>query len=181
MTVTDWIQAISASVTALVAVAAAIYAVIEVKQASNAHFAERRPYIVPSLEVRPSEKGESRVYLVIKNFGQTPAKDVVIEFDDDVAWHHISTAHVLPFVKANGGISVVTPGASHDFFIGPLSRSSVLNELRAGSVLAKVTFEAYGHRGPVEDEFRLTLRDLAGSQRLSKLRVPVTRGAKSSF
>jgi hypothetical protein len=171
---TDWIQAVSAAVTAVIAVAAGIFAFVQVRQAATAHFAERRPYVVPSLEVRPSDTNEFRVYLVIKNFGQTPAKNVVVEFENGANWNHISRAHVLPFMKINGGISVVTPHASNEFFIGPLSHSSPLNALRTESILATVTFRAYGHSRIVTDEFRLTLRDLAGSQRLSKARTSPT-------
>jgi hypothetical protein len=168
----DSFQVIGTAVTAIVAVIAVIYAYRQTELARTGHFAERRPYLVPSYEVSDSDKGVKRVFLVITNYGNTPAKDVTLEFSSNAAWHDIKYADHFPFLTSNNGISVIPPGSRNSFFVGNLSTNSCLQVLRTEEITASVHFGMYERQDRISDSFRLSLKDFAGSVSLGRKTTP---------
>ena len=164
----DFLQALSSAITAVVAVLALIYAYKQTKLARIGHFAERRPYVVPSYEVKDSSRGEKSVYLVITNYGNTPAKDVTLQFSSDTAWNYVKSAVHFPFLPENKGISVIPPGANNSYFVGVLSINSDLHRLREDEITVSVEFGMYEQQERITDSFRLSLRDFAGSVTLPR-------------
>lgn len=164
----DFLQTASAGITALVAVVALGYAYKQTKLARSGHFAERRPYIVPSYEVKDSSRGEKSVYLAITNYGNTPAKDITLHFSDSSAWNYVKTANHFPFLPENKGISVIPPGVSNKYFVGILSPQSDLHFLRENEITVLVEFGMYEQNARITDSFRLSLRDFAGAVALPR-------------
>ena len=76
LTADEW-QAAAAVGTFVVAVAAAIVALVQVREAARLRSEQSRPYVVVHLD----RAGTSVVDLVVKNFGTTAARDVRIEWD----------------------------------------------------------------------------------------------------
>lgn len=106
---TDWIAAISALVTGVVASIALIYAGVQVAQARRAreqaqHLETERaqPYVVAYME--PSAATNLAIDLVIKNYGQTAAQDV--RFSVDPTPRRTSGEEVLVPVQ----IPILAPG-----------------------------------------------------------------------
>src|SRR5215211_8561973 len=73
------VEALSTAVTAFVAVAAAIFAFVQVRQARLLRVEQSRPFVVANFE--PSPGSHRNIELVIENIGTTIATDVTIEFD----------------------------------------------------------------------------------------------------
>lgn len=164
----DFMQALSSGITAAVAVLALVYAYKQTKLARTGHFAERRPYIVPSYEVKDSSRGEKSVYLVIANYGNTPAKDVTLQFSPHTAWNYVKSANHFPFLPENKGISVIPPGTRTSYFVGILSPKSDLHFLREEEITVSVEFGMYEQQERIIDSFRLSLKDFAGSVSLPR-------------
>lgn len=164
----DFIQMFSSAVTAVVAVIALIYAYRQTELARRGHFAERRPYVVPTYEVKDSSRGEKRVYLVLVNYGNTPAKDVTLQFSSNVPWHYVKSASHFPFLPENKGISVIPPQTSNNYFVGYLSPTSDLHLLREEEITVSVEFGMYERQERIRDSFRLSLRDFAGAVSLPR-------------
>ncbi|MEA9985679.1 hypothetical protein [Subtercola sp. RTI3] len=79
--VTDWISAIATAVTALVAIAAILYARAQLREASESRkqtkqleLDRNQPQVVVNMV--SSDSSPTLVYLVIKNYGLTPARNV---------------------------------------------------------------------------------------------------------
>jgi hypothetical protein len=72
-------SAIAAWATVLVAVVAGVLAYVQIRQARKLRDEEGRPYVVAYTE--SSAAGEWIVDLVVRNFGKTAARDVVLEAD----------------------------------------------------------------------------------------------------
>lgn len=75
-TAEEW-QAVATVGTLVVAVVAAIVALAQVRQAAALRREQSRPYVVAYLELT----GESTLYLVVKNFGATAARDITMTSD----------------------------------------------------------------------------------------------------
>lgn len=164
----DVLQILSSVVTAIVAVIALMFAYRQTKLAREGHIAERRPYIVPAFEIEGTDKARKKVYLSLTNFGNTPAKDVILEFQGEEPWHDISSASHFPFLAENRGISVIPPEANMRFFVGNLAPKSSLQTLRSSDLEVVIEFAVYGEKARFRDNFRITLRDFAGSKSLPR-------------
>ena len=73
LTANDWI-AIGTCATALIALAAGIVALIQVRQAKALREEQARPYVVAFME--PSKAWSQAMQIVVQNFGKTAAYDV---------------------------------------------------------------------------------------------------------
>ncbi len=171
----EWLQFISSATTAVVAIVALFYAYKQIQIARSASFAERRPYIVPTYEVQESQNGPKKVFLVLTNFGNTPAKDVTLKFSDDAAWHYIKYAEHFPFLSKNNGISVIPPNSKNSYFVGNLSSNSDLLLLKSKEISVLVEFGVYEKSERISDPFRLSLKDFAGSLSLRNKQVPAKK------
>ncbi|UTT63581.1 hypothetical protein [Microcella humidisoli] len=77
---TDTWQAVGSMGTLAVALAAAVFAYFQVREAAKTRRDQARPYVVAFLE----RSAHSSVDLIIKNFGQTAARDIRLVWDRPV-------------------------------------------------------------------------------------------------
>jgi hypothetical protein len=103
------VEALSTAITALVAVAAAIFAFVQVRQARLLRVEQSRPFVVANFE--PSPVSSKYTELVIENIGTTIATNVTIKFDrplesaDNVEGFELSKSPLL-----TQGIPMMPPG-----------------------------------------------------------------------
>jgi len=155
----DYVNMAAAVTTALAAVAAAIFGLRQFHQASELEFQDKRAFIVPRLVINKDGKAP-RVYLVIENAGDTPAKNVILEFRNGQVWNWVKPAN-FPFLKAQGGITAMSPGAEMSFFLGEIRKDNVkFNDIESRDILGSASFDHPVRKGKrVNDEFRLSLQD----------------------
>lgn len=75
----EW-SALAAVITALIALAAAVFAFVQVREARRLRIEQARPYVAAFLELG-SEIDVTFILLVVKNFGTTTARDITIATD----------------------------------------------------------------------------------------------------
>lgn len=155
----DYVNMGASVTTALAAVAASIFGLGQYQQAKELEFQDKRAFIVPRLTINKDEKFP-RVYLVIQNAGDTPAKNVVLEFGDGQVWNWVKPAN-FPFLKGQGGITAISPGAEFTFFLGEIRKDNVkFNDIEGRDIFGVASFDHPVLKGRrVEDEFRLSLQD----------------------
>jgi hypothetical protein len=155
----DYVNMTAAVTTALAALAAAIFGLRQFRHASELEFQDKRAFIVPRLVLNEDGKAP-RVYLIIRNAGDTPAKNVVLEFRDGQVWNWVKPAD-FPFLKAQGGITAMSPGAEMSFFLGEIRKDNLkFNDIQTRDIFGVASFDHPVQKGKrVHDEFRLSLQD----------------------
>ncbi|HEV7184267.1 MAG TPA: hypothetical protein VGN33_07205 [Leifsonia sp.] len=138
---TDWITAIAAAATSVVAALALIYARAQINEAAKGRQLTRdldversQPYVVAFMERTASS--EQLVDLVIRNYGVTAAKDVHIELDP---WPERSTEQPTDparRVEVPDVIPFLAPGQEWRTLwdLGPSRRASGLPNKHEGSL-----------------------------------------------
>lgn len=158
----DWVDYLntgSAVMTAAAAVVATVIGLWQFRQAKQLEFQDKRAFIVPRLTINKDSK-MPRVYLVIHNAGDTPAKNIVLEFREGQVWNWVKPAN-FPFLEDQGGITALSPGAEMSFFLGEIRRDNVkFNDIEKRDILGVASFDHPVRKGKrVRDEFRLSLQD----------------------
>ena len=93
----DYVNMVATVITALAALAAAIFGLRQFRQASELEFQDKRAFIVPRLVLNKDGKAP-RVYLIIQNAGDTPAKNVILNFREGQVWNWVKPAK-FPFLE----------------------------------------------------------------------------------
>jgi hypothetical protein len=163
------INAVSSCITAAIAVAAAFGAWSQLKHMRAAHYQEMRPFCSVRYEGHPDARGEECIWIVITNFGRTPAIDVTITFSDE-SWHNANLTGKYPFLDGNGGISVLAPGETRKYFVARKASASKMSAALTNNLVAKINYKnldsikgAYKVESDVQ---RLSLLDYAGSKKI---------------
>lgn len=156
---TDYVNMVATVVTAAAAVFATVFGLLQYRQSKKLEFEDKRAFIVPRLVVNNDEK-TPRVYLVIKNAGDTPAKNVVLEFDEGQVWNWVKPAN-FPFLKGQGGITAISPAGEISYFLGEIRADNYkFNDIETRDVRGVVSFDHPVRKGKkILDEFRLSLQD----------------------
>jgi hypothetical protein len=155
----DYVNMVATVITALAALAAAIFGLRQFRQASELEFQDKRAFIVPRLVLNKDGK-VPRVYLIIQNAGDTPAKNVILNFREGQVWNWVKPAN-FPFLEDQGGITAMSPGAEMSFFLGEIRKDNAkFNDIERRDILGVASFDHPVKEGKrVEDEFRLSLQD----------------------
>lgn len=155
----DYLNVGAAVTTAMAAVAAAFFGLRQFRQASELEFQDKRAFIVPRLFLNKEGKAP-RVYLIIQNAGDTPAKNVILDFREGQVWNWVKPAN-FPFRKDQGGITALSPGAEMSFFLGEIRKDNAkFNDIETRDILGVASFDHPVLKGKrVNDEFRLSLHD----------------------
>jgi hypothetical protein len=104
----DW-SALAAAVTTLVAVVAAAFAFLQVRQARLLREEQAQPFVVVDFE--PSPVWSNIINLVIQNSGKTVAKDVLVVFDPPLVSSQPQEGYELAkSVLLTSGIPTMPPG-----------------------------------------------------------------------
>jgi hypothetical protein len=156
---TDYVNMVATVVTTVAAVFATVFGLMQYRQSKQLEFEDKRAFIVPRLEVNKDEK-TPRVYLVIRNAGDTPAKNVVLEFDEGQVWNWVKPAN-FPFLKDQGGITAISPAGEMSYFLGEIRADNFkFNDIETRDILGVASFDHPVRKGKrIEDEFRLSLHD----------------------
>lgn len=155
----DYVNMGASVITAFAAVAAAVYGLRQFKLAKELEFQQKRAFILPRLVINKDGK-VPRVFLIIQNAGETPAKNVILEFGEGQVWNWVKPAN-FPFLKSQGGLTAISPGADLSFFLGEIRKDNVkFNDIETRDILGVASFDHPVKKGTrVEDEFRLSLQD----------------------
>ena len=163
------ISALGTTVTALVAIFAAIGAGIQLRHMRSSHYREMRPLCSVRYESHPDNRGQECIWLVVTNFGRTPAIDVEISFNDH-SWHYANLSSKYPFLLNNGGISLLAPGETRKYFVARRSSAKNMTAALTNNLVATIS---YKNLDPIKGTFklesdvqRLSLLDYAGSQKI---------------
>lgn len=113
--ITDWITAIAACATALVAVVAAVYARSQVSLARETREDVTRPYVVAYL--KPTGVSQQFLDLEFKNFGQTAAYDIQVHADPPLQKSASGQAEPIRMFDT---LSVLAPGQTWSTFADSL-------------------------------------------------------------
>lgn len=107
----DW-SAAAACLTAVVAVAAALFAFFQVREARTLRRDQARPFVV--VDIQPSGSTRHILNLVVENIGSTMARDVTFEFEPPLtttlANYDLGST---TFIKV--GLPMVPPGRRHEY------------------------------------------------------------------
>lgn len=174
------VEAMATVITAFVAIGAAWYAARQWRDARAAHVSQMRPYIVPVYTVKKNDSGYRGVWLDVTNYGQTPARSITLDFDLAATWKSVEHRR-FPFLNDGGpGISIIPPGATLSYFVGPYDKTSALSHLRDDFVAVTARYVADDRIlvKEIAEEYRLTLRDYGGTG-LTKFEPPVRKQTAS--
>jgi hypothetical protein len=159
---TEWIpfaELAASVVTASAAVTATFIGLRQFRQARQLEFEDKRAFIVPRLTINKEDEFP-RVYLVIRNAGDMPAKNVILDFEVNQVWHWVKPAN-FPFLREFGGITVIAPGDEMSYFVGEIRMDNTLfNDITNRDVTGIGSFDHPIFKGErVADDFRLSLSD----------------------
>lgn len=124
-----------------------------------------RPYLVAKFRVEGEPKMEQGVFLEISNHGKTAARNVILEFEPAHAWRETSGDR-YPFLRRNQGISSLSPDETGSYFVGRLTGTSKLQDLREKFVTVTFSYTALADDAEFTEVDRISFMDLANSQRL---------------
>lgn len=153
---TDIVSAIAAALGALTGLVAAFLATRKFYESKKVEFEESRPYIIPNL-ILETFGNEQKVYLELKNVGDTPARGVRIEFTSSSAWNWVQKPD-YPFLD-DYGISAIGPGDSVKYFTGVVRKGNPLENIEAETFEGFVTFENPKGGKRLSDPFRMRLSE----------------------
>lgn len=154
----DW-NAVSAIATALAAgvgIVTALVAYSTYRRAKEAEFQEQRPFMIPSLHIEVMDRTK-RLYLSIRNYGNTPAKDVRLDFAPGQAWNWVQKPD-YPFVSGKG-ISAVGPGQTLTYFLGEIREGTHLGDIETRDIDVTVSCDHPIKNERIVDEIRMSLQD----------------------
>lgn len=166
-------SALASLLTAGVTCVAVLYAAVQWRDARREAYDRSRPIVVPRyvVQTQPDRRsgGEFKgVWIEVSNFGLTPARNVVLTFPDGVIWN-VGRNTTFPFLAEHGGISVLTPGQTLRYYVGPLKVGSHLQRERKNSFSVHVEYSApfagggAGKDFEVSESHLMTLRDYIGT------------------
>jgi hypothetical protein len=154
----DW-QAVSAVATVIasaVGIVTALLAYVTFRRSKEVEFQEIRPFMIPSLSLQVVN-GKKRLYLIIRNFGDTPAKNVRLQFAEGQAWNWVKDPS-YPFLS-EGGISAIGPSETVTYFLGELTPRSPLNDIEKRDIDVVVTCDHPVLKERITDTVRMSLQD----------------------
>ena len=129
-TVSGWSD-VATIVSAILAIVGLSFVWYQIRQFTKAQRSESRAYVSAKAEPGIS-RGRTALYLVLKNHGKSPARDVHIEFDQTNDWHYVEHSDKFPFIGENR-ILVVWPDEEKKFFLGPMTKGSRLLQLKSAT------------------------------------------------
>ena len=153
---TDTLSSISTAVAAATSVVVAVLALRKYFLSKDLEYEANRPFIIPRL-IEEIKDGEELVFLEIKNVGDTPARNVKIEFLSDGRWNWVSEPE-YPFSK-NPGISAIGPNNSVSYFLGAIRQGNPLEDLEFRELFGVVEFDHPVKKIRITDEFRTSLTE----------------------
>ena len=154
----DWeaVSAIATSLAAVVGIVTAVLAYVVFRRSKALEFEEIRPFMIPSFSLQ-IVNGKKRLYLNIRNFGDTPAKNVRLDFAEGQAWHWVKDPS-YPFLS-NEGISAIGPSETVTYFLGELSPRSPLNDIEKRDIDVVVSCDHPVLKKRITDTARMSLQD----------------------
>ena len=149
-------SAIATSLAAVVGIVTAVLAYVTFRRSKALEFEEIRPFMIPSLSLQVLN-GKKRLYLNIRNFGDTPAKNVRLEFVEGQAWNWVKDPS-YPFLSGDG-ISAIGPSETVTYFLGELSPRSPLNDIEKRDIDVVVSCDHPVLKRRITDKARMSLQD----------------------
>lgn len=152
-------EAVSAIATALasgVGIVTAILAYISFRRSKELEFQEIRPFIIPSLSLLEID-GKKRLTLIIRNYGDTPGKNVQLRFRDGEVWNWVKNP-IYPFLSAKG-ISAIGPGETVTYFLGEVTANNPLHDIENRDIDVMVSCDHPVKKVRLFDEVRMSLQD----------------------
>ena len=144
-------------VSAFLAVVAIVFVWWQVRQFRKAEESGARAYLSARLEIGKSRERPA-MFLVLKNHGNSPAKDIHIKFNHVNNWHYVEHWQKFPFIGENRILQLL-PNEERKYFLGTLVRGSRLVALKTGQATGTLIYS-----DPISSERReeitLTLRDM---------------------
>jgi hypothetical protein len=155
----NWIQiastvsAITASFTGIVV---AVLAIVSYRESKRFEFEADRPFIIPRLTIG-DVSSERWLFLEIRNVGDTPAKNVRINFLSIGQWHWVTNPD-YPFLSESG-ISAIGPGETISFFLGVIRTGNPISDIEKREVFGEVVFDHPIKDELIRDKFRTSLTE----------------------
>lgn len=144
-------------VSALLAVVAIAFVWWQVRQFRKAEESGARAYLSARLELGRSRE-KPAMFLVLKNHGKSPAKDIHIEFNHANNWHYVEHWQKFPFVGKNRILQLL-PDEERKYFLGTLVKESRLVALKTGEANGTLIYSD-SISSERREEITLTLRDM---------------------
>ena len=145
---------ISSLVTCIVAITAVVIGRKQLRAMAGMQEAELRPYVTVKLALL---KGKTEgVELRLYNSGRTSARNVQLIFPEDQTWHNVRNP-TFPFIGS--GISVLNPGETLRYFLGPIRTNTSLALLKKNEIIVSINYVDAVTRKELSDNFILSLSD----------------------
>lgn len=154
----DWnaVAAISTALAAAVGVVTAVLAYFTFFRAKEAQFQEQRPFMIPALSIEKRDQ-KKRLYLTIQNFGNTPGKNVRLEFKSNQVWNWVLSPN-YPFTHGKG-ISAIGPGQTLTYFLGEIAKDNPLADIEERDIEVRVSCDHPVKKSRIVDDIRMSLQD----------------------
>jgi hypothetical protein len=144
-------------VSALLAVVAIAFVWWQVRQFRKAEESGSRAYLSARLELGKSRERPA-MFLVLKNHGKSPAKDIHIRFEHVNNWHYVEHWQKFPFIGENRILQLL-PDEERRYFLGTLVKGSRLIALKTGEAKGTIIYSDL-ISSERREEITLTLRDM---------------------
>lgn len=145
---------VSSLVTCIVAITALVIGRKQLRAMTGMQEAELRPYVTVKLVLL---KGKTEgVELRLYNSGRTSARNIKLGFPENQTWHNLRNP-TFAFIKS--GISVLNPGETLRYFLGPIRTNESLALLKKNKIDVSIKYIDAVTRKELEDSFSLSLSD----------------------
>ncbi|MFN4847809.1 MAG: hypothetical protein ACK5GF_03315 [Rhodoluna sp.] len=111
---------------------------VQIRQFTRAERSTSRAYVSARV-VTGETRGNPSLFLVLKNHGRSPAKDVFINFDHENNWHYVARPDRFPFAQGNKILQIL-PDEEIKFFLGQMLGESRLLQLRTGQATGTLVY-----------------------------------------
>jgi hypothetical protein len=145
---------ISSLVTCIVAITAVVIGTKQLRAMAGMQEAELRPYVSVKLALL---KGKTEgVELRLYNSGRTSARNIQLMFPEDQTWHNLRNP---TFSFIGSGISVLNPGETLRYFLGPIRTNTSLARLKKNKIDVSIKYVDAVTKKELGDSFMLSLSD----------------------
>ena len=131
----------------------------------KAYEEETRPHVDATVTQAPNSKGDTSLYLVVRNLGNALAQNVTLSFPDDGKWKSLN-GRVLAFEKQNG-ITSFPPNAELWFFLGRSSADLVGYYSKEEPIEINARYLGPRRTKPYISKILVSLLDVYGAKRSS--------------
>lgn len=150
------ISAISTALASGVGIVTAIAAYVRYRASKDLEFQELRPFLIPSLVIQLRE-GQKRLYIAIRNCGDTPALNVRLDFQEHQVWNWVRQPD-YPFLSPHG-ISAIGPKETLSYFLGEITDNNPLQDIEFRDIDVVVSCNHPVKNERLSNQLRMSLQD----------------------